>query len=315
MIICKADIQYLPVEQPSRGGPYHLGLISAGSPGAESWKLPDQSQVSLPVWSVPAPSAERGNYLLLWRVRDGLAAVSGGASYGTAASNWSSLDYVLRVSPRYWNRYATGRWSVFSAATDAADVYTWNRRGAAVADSWYLPRDKGGHTGLLYFHDQVVPDPFPLPGTFGNNASLLDWLVFAKVIGSPIYPTRAITGQFDAVGKKTTTLTSGMVTASLRADAPVRKGRMVFKSDPDWTIPETLGLANLERSVILFPAGLDTFAESGGTYAAPGVAIPAVIFGWTGPGGYSGGLQDGQAWDGSVSFAQTRRAGAGQVSS
>ena len=303
MIFAKDDINHLPMEQASRGGPSALGLISLA--GTADFQLPSQDQVTIPTWNVPTRDG-RGNYLLLWKVSDGLSAVSASATYENANDPWRNLQYVERFSPDRWNENATGRWSRFPSTADPSEIYTWNRV-PATRSSWYNPRAGGGHVGLLYFHNIEPANPFILPGTFGENARFLDWLVFAEVIGTPIYPSRTIASQFEAQLKKTTTTTSGLMTAALRSDTRVKRGRLNFANDPDTSIPATLEAAHEEQSVIMFPSGLDTFPEDNPTMVKPGNAFPAVLFGYTGARGYSGDLQDGRAWSGSISFNQTRR--------
>ena len=306
MIFLKNTTPYLPREQMDRGGPLTLQLMDLLA--ASDFVLPDQSRVSLPVWDIDDSHLTEGRgVVVMWKVADGFGAVDAGAVYNNFNSNYRNSDWIESRSPIFWDRYSSGRWSVQNYP-EYANALTWGMVPVTAPQGVYNARSFGGHTGMIY-----VPSwdgsPLHLAGSFGSGGSWLEWMVCAEVVGSPIYPTRPLTGLNDGVMKKITKTTSGIAYASRVSDNPVLDGTLSFVNDPDVTIAATLNACENEDDVILMPTGLDMFDENNPIrWNRPDAAIPVIMYDYTGPGAYGGGLRSGRAFDASIKFIQTRRA-------
>lgn len=302
LLLERKSVPYLPADQGGRGGPAVLGIVRVEDDPLVI-PLPDNSTVSVPVYTFPVPAGEGADVALIWKLRAGTAPVSQSVVYSALASPWRDLGAVIAASGDYWHPYATGRLSVLDPAT-LHNVFTWNMRPAA-GNSYYNARAGGGLMGLLYFKN-YAGDEITLPAAFGDRTAALEWAVTARVVGAPLYHYGgpAPTSVSDAEEKTTLRTRRGQVFTSPRSTAPILRFRISAAANPkEWAWHKTLALAQALDSFVCFPAGVNDIYSDDEVpdFLSLGYARRMALTRFTGPqpirGGYTG--------SGGVAFSAT----------
>ena len=311
MIFIEDTIPYLPFEQEHYGTPLELGIITPSTPlvnglisrgGGRVVNLPDDTQMEIPVWDIPVTHHK---LLLMWKVVDNYSVVDPTVRYTVSSSGYNNPDTIGLLSDEHWDKYASGRFSVWDG--NSSGIYTWRKTPLEYARSWYNPIDNGGHVGLLYF-ENYGEDTIKLPGGFGKNVEFLQWLIIARVIGSPIYPTRALSSPTLSDKKQAVKTTSGKAQAHIKSSDKVFMCRVSFKGDPDMDICQTLEAINPLSRLIMLPCGLDTFSETQyPEFRRPGFARYMTVTTPASIRGYDDGLDTGEAFDASITLTETIR--------
>ena len=294
------DITHLPYEQEALAGPMRLGLMTP-APDTITVSLPDGTTMTIPQWIIP--NMPEGNVLLMWKVLDDFTPVDPTVQYSNFRSNYSDPAFIRRVSTWVWDSNASGRFST----NLGNNIFTWRKASTTMNPSWYNPIVTGGHVGLLHIENHDGSD-FLLPGGFGRNAEYVEWLTVAKVIGSPIYPSRTFVKPSYTNTRQVTKTTSGKAHAVIKSEGRVFMGRVNFTAEPDMTIARTLELLDDRERMIIMPCGLDPYAENHAVpYRRPGFAKYITLVKYGGITGYDGGLDDNNAFDSYIEFVETFR--------
>lgn len=243
MIFTKA-LEYLPYEQPNKGGPFFLKIIRAGTEAGE--------------YEVPA---DAGNIYLILRLKD------------------SAPESAFAIS-------------------FAGNARTWDNRIAGGSNIW------NGRVAMLYIENHPGGN-IELSGAFGGAGAHLEWLAAAIVIGAPVFPSRIIDDPDVDFARQVTPLTSGRVKVTQRSDDEIFAGKIKLQADKP-EIGETFRTVNAEGECVIFPCGLDPYAEGIlPVYRRPGWARRIAITKLVGPSGYGGGLDAGEAVNASLSFRES----------
>ena len=254
-MIFAEPVDYLPEEQS--------GVIQFNNWGFDyvhdtTMPLPDGSTVTLARYQVN--HFLPGGVIVIWKVKDDWPLIDPAANYSDRNSIYA--DPANLIDGHVYSPYASGRCSYQLFYTNISiPSYTWRNTFAPrpFGVSLYNDIDHGGHVGILYVPDNNIHNPPSIFG-FGSHGEGLDWVIATKVIGKPIYPTRAVSSPYYGVGKKEVTTTAGLTVSHPLTDREVFRGTIQGNAD-DTDVVETLKLVAERDKVLMIPSGLDDFPE------------------------------------------------------